>query len=335
MQIPNGPLRVGSKPGSAGRQPRWEPSIYTVELGSFEIDRLPYPNDPNRPPLTGVSRDEAKALCAQNGSRLCTELEWERACKGPNNLEYATGDHFEAVCLQDPKRCSSGFGVIAMGVQCREWTASELGSAEDLMGVSRGSTAETPDETHRCAARTPQKTSTKDASTSFRCCRGAPNAARLKEPALTKAYQKVAITPAQLSAILKEHPTTAPLADSPQFFKEPDAADAVVEKGGNDRKGLTFSVSPVLWNPSVGVQMLLLVGHSAKDTSYVLAYNVIAENSYTLAASFIMKNEQGPVALAFDDSIRTRLFFSTCWGCPGETGKILFREPESAAILQP
>jgi hypothetical protein len=29
------------------------------------------------------------------------------------------------------------------------------------------------------------------------------------------------------------------------------------------------------------------------------------------------------------------LHFSTCWGCPGETGKILFRKPERPVILQP
>jgi hypothetical protein len=67
----------------------------------------------------------------------------------------------------------------------------------------------------------------------------------------------------------------------------------------------------------------------------VLAYDQIAKGEYSLAASFVMKSETGPVALAFDDSIRPRLFFSTCWGCPGETGKVLFREPESVAIVQP
>ena len=48
-----------------------------------------------------------------------------------------------------------------------------------------------------------------------------------------------------------------------------------------------------------------------------------------------MKNEPGPVALAYSDDIRPRLHFSSCWGCPGETGKILFRRPERVAIVQP
>jgi hypothetical protein len=54
-----------------------------------------------------------------------------------------------------------------------------------------------------------------------------------------------------------------------------------------------------------------------------------------LAASFVMQNEPGPVAIAYSESIRPRLHFSSCWGCPGETGKILFRAPERVAIFQP
>jgi hypothetical protein len=156
----------------------------------------------------------------------------------------------------------------------------------------------------------------------------------VKEPTLGKAYQKTTMSNQQLLELLRSHAISKVLVEGAQFFREPEAAQTVVERGSGDRKGLTFSVAPVLWNPSVGVQFLLLVGH-AKDTSFVLAYNVVTKDQYALAASFMMKSEPGPVALAFDDSIRTRLFFSTCWGCPGETGKVIFREPESAAILQP
>ena len=42
-----------------------------------------------------------------------------------------------------------------------------------------------------------------------------------------------------------------------------------------------------------------------------------------------------PVALAYNGYIRPRLHFSTCWGCPGETGKILYRDPDAAVVLQP
>jgi hypothetical protein len=61
----------------------------------------------------------------------------------------------------------------------------------------------------------------------------------------------------------------------------------------------------------------------------------VGDDDYRLAGSFVMKNEPGPVALAYSDDIRPRLHFSTCWGCPGETGKILFRKPERVAIVEP
>jgi hypothetical protein len=312
-----------------------EPTLHTVELGSYEIDRLPFPNDPARPALTGLTRDEARSRCAEFGSRLCTELEWERACKGPDSKIYPTGDRFDAHCLSHPNQCATSFDVLAMGITQREWTASNLMSATEATAVVRGSSAQSPDEEHRCATRVGVRPNTHDKDVGFRCCKGAPNAALVNEPTLGKAFDKKQLTTQQLARILESTPTTKLLAENVQMFREPEAAETVVEKGSGDRKGLTFSVAPVLWSPSLGVRLLLITGRSGKDTSFVLAYNAVDKDEFSLAASFIMKNEAGPVAFAFDDSIRPRLFFSTCWGCPGETGKILFREPEAVAIVQP
>jgi hypothetical protein len=335
VEIPSGTLQVGSAPGTPGRHPNLEPIIHKVELGSFEIDRLPYPNDPKRPPLLGLSRDEAKSRCAESGARLCTELEWERACKGPDSKPYPTGTVFENRCLTQPSLCASGFDVLALGAQNREWTASESGSSTEPLGILRGGAAHTATEDHRCAARTVLRPSSHNDEVGFRCCKGAPNAAIVTEPILGKAYEKLPLSAQRLEALVEKDLNTKSLASNIQLFREPEAADSVVEKGSGDRKGLTFSVSAVVWNPSVGVRFLVVPGKSGKDTSFVLAYYMSGKDDFALAASFIMKNEPGPVALAFDDSIRPRMFFSTCWGCPGETGKILFREPESVAIVQP
>lgn len=335
VDIPSGTLQAGSVPGTPGRRPALEPIVQKVELGSFEIDRLPYPNDPTRPPLLGLSRDEAKSRCAESGERLCTELEWERACKGPDGSPYPTGSRFDARCLSRPNQCRSGFDVLAMGIVFREWTASESGTSLEPMGILRGGTAQAAPEDHRCAARTALRPSAHAEEVGFRCCKGAPNAAIVAEPTLGKAYEKSSLNAQQLERLIAKDPSTQSLAPGVQLFREPEAADAVVEKGSGDKKGLTFSVSAEVWNPSVGVRFMVVPGKSGKDTSFVLAYYISGKDEFSLAASFIMKNESGPVALAFDDSIRPRMFFSTCWGCPGETGKILFREPESVAIVQP
>ncbi len=313
----------------------FEPVLRSVELGSYEIDRLPFPNDPASPPLTGLSREEARSRCAESGARLCTELEWERACKGPESSLYPTGAQFDKRCVSQPNKCASAFDVLALGMALREWTASDIGNAADAMAVVRGGTSQSPNEEHRCAARQGIRSSAHDQGIGFRCCKGAPNATLVVEPTPAKPYEKGMLGLLRLEQILKSSPITKSLAENVQLFREPEAADTVVEKGPGDRKGLTFSVAPVLWNPSLGVRFLVVTGRSGKDTSFVVAYHVAGKDDYALAASFVMRNEPGPVALAFDDSIRPRMFFSTCWGCPGETGKILFRDPEAVAIVQP
>jgi hypothetical protein len=128
---------------------------------------------------------------------------------------------------------------------------------------------------------------------------------------------------------------TRALAKDLKFFREPDAANTVVERGPGDRKGFSFTVAPLLWNPVAGAEFLVLSARSGENTSFVLAFHVLGEDSYELASSFVMRGEPGPVAFAYSGYIRPRLHFSTCWGCPGETGKILYRDPGSVIIVQP
>ena len=170
----------------------------------------------------------------------------------------------------------------------------------------------------------------------FRCCVGAPNAAVVKEPEKGQTYTRVDdFNTDKLAALLKTDPHTANLARDLVFFREPDAANTVVARGPGDRKGFNFTVLPLRWNPAPGVDFLLVSARSGETTSFVVAYHVIGKDKFQLAASFVMLDEAGPVAFAFSGSIKPRLHFSSCWGCLGETGKLLFRPPESIAILQP
>jgi Sulfatase-modifying factor enzyme 1 len=335
-EVPTGGFRAGSAPGDAGRHPELEPRLVPIELGAYQIDRLPYPNDPDKPPLANVTREDAERLCADRSERLCTELEWERACKGRANDAYPTGDGWDARCAKDPAHCESGFSTLGMGAALGEWTTSDIapGTSKSL-AVVRGASADAPAEDHRCAARHGFAATTKDSNVGFRCCGGAPNARVLPEPALGDAYAKVHLAPERLIELLKSDPLTRDLAKDVKFFREPDSAETVVSRGPGDRKGFSFTVSPLHWNPVPGADFLVLTGRSGENTSFVVAYFVLGDDSYRLAGSFIMKNEPGPVALAYSDDIRPRLHFSTCWGCPGETGKILFRKPERVAIVEP
>ena len=199
----------------------------------------------------------------------------------------------------------------------------------------RGAAAKAPGPEHRCSSRRGIDPDTQADDLGFRCCKGAPNAAVVKEPELGQTFRRIQLGADRLTQLLAAHEKTRHLAKDVKFFREPDAANTVVARGPGDRKGFLFTVSPLVWNPVAGSEYLLIAARSGEDTSFVVAYYVIGEDKYELASSFVMKKEAGPVALAYSGYIRPRLHFSTCWGCPGETGKLLFRSPDSVVILQP
>ena len=106
-----------------------------IELAGFYIDEFAYPNEAGAIPKTGMTRDEAAGLCAAQDKRLCTELEWERACKGPSNTTYEYGDSYRAAeCTMGRAgrlapsglrvACKSAFGVHDLHGGPWEWTAS-------------------------------------------------------------------------------------------------------------------------------------------------------------------------------------------------------------------
>jgi hypothetical protein len=336
VEIPTGAFQAGSIPGEAGRNPELEPRLTKLELGRFHIDRLPYPNDPQKPALTGVSWEEARKLCAERAARLCTELEWERACKGPASEPYPTGATFNPRCTEEPASCASGFDVLGMGTGLAEWTASDLGErAGKRSAVTRGAGPKAPAEAHRCAARVPTPIDSEKDDLGFRCCWGAPNARAIPEAKSGETFRKAKLPAERIAALLASSKLTEALAKDVKLFRDPDSAETVVSRGPGERKGFDFTVAPLLWNPVPGAEFLLVSARSGESTSFVLAFYVRGDDDYALASSFVMKDEPGPVAFAYSNDIRPRLHFSTCWGCPGETGKILFRQPEKVVIVQP
>jgi len=125
----------------------------------FCIDRFEYPNRHGAYPWIMVDWNEASGLCARDGKRLCTELEWTFACEGDEALPYPYGyrrdpeacviDHpwrpYDAEALFPPgtdraraeldhlwqgeasgarPRCRSPFGVYDMTGNVDEWTTS-------------------------------------------------------------------------------------------------------------------------------------------------------------------------------------------------------------------
>jgi formylglycine-generating enzyme required for sulfatase activity len=125
----------------------------------FCVDRFEYPNRRGAYPWVMVSWTEARALCARDGKRLCTEAEWTFACEGPTAKPYPYGyRRDDEICvtdrpwrpydarLLDPRdtpqaerevdrlwqgepsglrpRCRSDFGVYDLTGNVDEWTTS-------------------------------------------------------------------------------------------------------------------------------------------------------------------------------------------------------------------
>jgi formylglycine-generating enzyme required for sulfatase activity len=120
-------------------------------------------------PRTGVSRDDAQAACAARGARLCTDKEWERACRGTNGSSYPYGTTYNATKCNTRESaiqpggafpaCRSAAGAFDMSGNAAEWTAE---------GVKGGAAGE-GDPAGRCSHK--EHGDGKAAPTiGFRCC---------------------------------------------------------------------------------------------------------------------------------------------------------------------
>ena len=185
--IPEGALVAGTPEGRLPRLPDQEMAGEQVVLHGFFIDVFAYPNEEGAIPTTGLTRPQAEAACADQGKRLCTELEWERACKGPENTTYEYGDRYRPdVCLtgRSPRMlpsgfrqgCRSEFGARDMHGGVWEWTASRFGRGGDSSLVAlRGGNGDAGEVIGRCANAVSRAPATRSSQIGFRCCLGEPN----------------------------------------------------------------------------------------------------------------------------------------------------------------
>lgn len=326
VDIPAGKHVSGSTPGDVGRDPGLEPALVPVDLTAFSIDALPYPNDPASPPRTGVSHAEAARLCGERGARLCTELEWERACKGPDADPFATGGAWDTACDKEPATCASGFGVRALGAT-REWTDSKLEGGSQpgalvLRGAGKG----------RCAARTPAPSAEGGSDTTFRCCYGAKNAAAPAAIEQKPPFHRTKMEAAELGKIIAQVPELKRIGSDVTLFDVGDV-NGITGRSHASHEGISFTVFPVLWSPEPGTELLVAVGHT-KVLSFVIALHVLPEGKYRFASSLLLLNDLSPLALAYQSARRKELFWTACWGCAGEQGPVSLRSDHRVVIVQ-
>ncbi|MBK8258721.1 MAG: SUMF1/EgtB/PvdO family nonheme iron enzyme [Polyangiaceae bacterium] len=188
--IPPGSLVAGTPVGKSPRVPDEEMAGEQLIMQGFYIDVYLFPNEQGALPKTFVTHAEAADACAQQNKRLCTELELERACKGPQNTAYEYGDVYKSnVCNMGVVRapgpngmnpmCASGFGVHDLHGSAWTWTASAWKrdpAKSGLVGL-RGGNGPIGELFGRCANGRGLRPEVSAADIGFRCCAGEPNTA--------------------------------------------------------------------------------------------------------------------------------------------------------------
>lgn len=181
LYIPEGPVLMGrlhQEDLSIASQS--EPLAIKKPVGAFYIDRFEFPNRTEEKPVAKVSFEQAAEACSESGKRLCTEQEWEKACKGPGSWIYSYGDAHDAeMCgdgvddrnyaIGDHDTCVSGYGVWGMSGGPREWTESKADNAGKRRVVKGGLRGNSERGT-RCAFAVDESANYADSTLSFRCC---------------------------------------------------------------------------------------------------------------------------------------------------------------------
>ena len=147
--------------------------------GHFYIDRFEYPNElpakGEKPKiLDRVSFDEAAQLCIKQGKRLCTALEWEKACRGVNNYIYSYSDTYDAeYCNKEnyAEKCKNAYGVYGMSSDAAEWVNTVSRTSSKRMIFKGGDIAGTPEKRYRCSNEVIKPKDYKNTLLSFRCCK--------------------------------------------------------------------------------------------------------------------------------------------------------------------
>jgi len=310
IEIPRGVVHLGTLPGSEGRDPRREADHIPVPLSSFHVDRLPYPNDPAAEVLMGISRAGAEGLCAAEGKRLCTEVEWERAC----DLR----------------------GIDDMAPSAFEWTSSDvtagLGSTR-YSAVVRGARPDDTADAHRCASRHALDPTEADAA--FRCCRGEPTEREYPAEERRHPFRDRAVAEEELRGILATMPELARFAPRFSLF-DAESIDAALARGDAVRDGIAWTLveGVLVWSPEHGEEAWVFAGSDGESTLLAVIHPM-PDGSFVHGSSFVIAGEEAPpIALGWDYGLRRQVLWGASWLETGESGVVEHRDDHRIVIVQ-
>lgn len=155
----------------------------STDVAAFCIDYYEAPNGRGRVPSAKVGFSAAEKACKSKGKRLCSEPEWEKACKGPSGLRYPYGNQWDpAACATEDDEgndrelaksgtfqgCRSGYNVLDLSGNVAEWTSTPWQGGGGY--VVKGGSSDRPGYDGRCAARKKKAGGSAEDHLGYRCC---------------------------------------------------------------------------------------------------------------------------------------------------------------------
>jgi serine/threonine protein kinase len=159
---PAGPCPLGANLVSGGK-------------ARYCVDLYEYPGGKTIP-RTNVSFDEAEKLCASKGERLCSDVEFERACRGRGSASYPYGQAYNPVRCNTGggelaptgsfKDCRSAVGAYDMSGNVAEWVTT----GPSHLPAQKGGSAQLGDPFARCSHTIKTVNPSGGPLVGFRCC---------------------------------------------------------------------------------------------------------------------------------------------------------------------
>jgi formylglycine-generating enzyme required for sulfatase activity len=319
VSIPATLFLRGSWPGGKGRDAAREVDLAPTKVNAFEIDRLPFPGDPAQDASTNVTRQEAERRCADAGKRLCTEIEWELACKGAQSQDYPYGDDYDEGRYGDAGSLVSSWGVLGM-TGLYEWTAGDWkdpkGTATPNIAPVRGAPPGEGDAaSRRCATRTGVDPARGSPRVGFRCCRGQgfPLAYEV-EPVRRAVRAAPLLNDAMLARLVRSVPELRRVWAAPRIQSDNVQTQALLRSSRTESSGIGFAITiqPVFWIPAQGEELMCVVGRSENNVFAAALYTTGIPDLYVHAASMVLTAVEEGEGIALFGGLRDRKLLG--WG---------------------
>lgn len=163
----------------------------------------------------------------------------------------------------------------------------------------------------------------------------APNTSPLPSVSAREPFASVTLKVDALTQLFSEVPQLRTLEGALLYFREDKGIETVLKKARVDRlpEGNVLTTLPLLWQASADLKLVVVTGRADTD-SFVAAFRIGDDGSWTTASTLILEREPGPIVLGYDKAVAKRLVWALCWECRAESGRVTLRDDGEVWITQ-